>query len=653
MADGLAIPADIFEEMAGMKEILPPSNKVKEENVQSEKKITNFDETRLKKAAKAFISKPQKQLASSFYKVAKYIQSLQKADAPKVRKPRKIEVTIINKESAAEAEARENTKKSSIWRKAIKVAWKAFKFLLKKIVKFVFKHVFKVAAKAIKFLFKLVKKFAKVFAKVFVKTLKAVIKLLLKLVKFVYKSIKVLIKVIWRIITKLFLRGKPMKKVFSSEPPPLSMKQPTLNAHENKMKLKMKAPAKKSTFIFKAVKKIFNVFAKLLWKIISKVFGKIINKVLNVIVKMIVKFVMGQVIGSLLPGIGNLIMGAASMALFVYDIMGIVSFVNEVSNQVSELSKDFGADPEEDDEDDEDVEDDEENEVDNMDLSQVQAYMKKLEENNQAQTEEYFQAKGRYLELLSEEYRKSGDNETADIIAAAMETGEINANAAETIANGSVNPGDGIKKLDLSKLQQVLLERQRNKSAKKYENKAKNVFDESEIEALLTGEVDKGPMWISIWREFMWFIKGKIPLRLDKQLYINICSEIVSPHIKPQHYVFNIEPKWWFETQEQRYDRVSAGETKILDEENEGVWNRPNKHDFSPQAKFNEVISIVDTYKFDINKDTEDYQESKQVENFVQKEKLFKWMDILDEVSVRHKRIDEHDIPLLGRMLFQ
>ena len=125
------------------------------------------------------------------------------------------------------------------------------------------------------------------------------------------------------------------------------------------MKLKLKAPVKKQSFIFKAFKKAFKMVTKLFWKIISKIFGKIIKKSIKVIIKIIVKFIAMQVLGSLLPGIGNAIMAVASMAMFVFDIIDLVGFMREVGDSVKSLEGEIikEAEPDEDDEEEEDEED--------------------------------------------------------------------------------------------------------------------------------------------------------------------------------------------------------------------------------------------------------------------------------------------------------
>ena len=99
MAEAKSIPADIFEEMAGMREITPPKSAASEENVKSETIVTPLDEGRLFKASVAFVSKVQKKLVKGFYKVAKRIVELQKGNPYSPSTIRKnIKYAVMDKE---------------------------------------------------------------------------------------------------------------------------------------------------------------------------------------------------------------------------------------------------------------------------------------------------------------------------------------------------------------------------------------------------------------------------------------------------------------------------------------------------------------------------------------------------------------------------
>ena len=83
MASDREIPADIFEEMAGMKEVEIPATNSSAENVEKETIITPIDEARLKAASLSLLSKIQRKLVKGFHKVAKELLALQKKEAKK------------------------------------------------------------------------------------------------------------------------------------------------------------------------------------------------------------------------------------------------------------------------------------------------------------------------------------------------------------------------------------------------------------------------------------------------------------------------------------------------------------------------------------------------------------------------------------------
>ncbi len=619
MAAELSIPADIFEEMAGMKEITPPPSPTGEQNVNSERIVTPIDEARLKVASRAFFSKIEKKFVKTLNKVAKKLLSYQKQDAPpKIKRPKNILVKIIINESPAETEGRENAKDAKKNESILTKAWKAFKFILKKLLGFVVKHLVKKAIKiilaAMKKMLKAVKKAVKVAFRVFKRTIK-------KIAKWIFKSVKALVKVIWKLIKKLFFRGKASAKHFTGEPNNKDMGDPSLSRKKNKMGLKMKGIKKKESFIMKALKKLFKKIVKPLQKLITKVFKKIIMKIIKTIVKMIVKFIAMQVIGSLLPGIGNAIMGAASMALMVMDIIGIVNFVQGISRDVTSLADEVEPDADEGDGPDDDGPD-----FDEMSMQEVQAFMKNLEQQGQTASDDYYDAKARYLELLAEQYEKEGDIEGLELIEQAMETGRVPTEGAPE-HNGPEDP-DAIKKLDISALQKELQRRKEAQAKRKYENKRKNVFDESEMNILLKGEEDGGPMWMSIWREIMWFTKQGIWDRywVEPERFNKICYEELGSNIVPRKYTYTNEPQWWYETKEQRDERVEKGRNKILNEENSEY---SEKEELKDQLKFDEVIDKVDKYKFNTMEVSFQYRKEKINEINAQRTKHNKLLEAL------------------------
>lgn len=644
MAEDKSIPADIFEEMAGMKEITPPKSAKSEENVKSERIVTPINEERLFKASIAFVSKVQKKLVKGFYKVAKRLVEIQNDAAPKMPKKQgwNIFAKIIINETPAETSARETSEAFNPFTLKLKLIWAGIKLAVG-VLFALSKWIIKLAAKVIKTVLKIFGKIAKVIGKVFGRVLRVLVRTITKISKFIFKSVRKIVKAIWNIVRKLFFRGKPMAKQFKNEPSPKSMDQPALTKEKNKMKLKMKAPKNKSNFIMKAVKKIFKMLGKILWKIISKVFGKIIKKIIKVIVKMIIKFIAAQVIGSLLPGIGNAIMGAASMALMVMDVIGIVGFIHETSETVVELSEGIKPDPEEAD----DAEDDAD--IDEMNMAEVTKLMADLEAQNKTNSEEYIEAKGRYLELLAQEYEDSGDLEGAEIIRIAMETGVIGGNLEDAPIPQSENESDeALRSLDLNQLNKALREHQERAAERKWKNKHENIFDESEMKTLLQGEVDKGPMWAAIWNDVMWWIRNHLNVRFDKDLYWDICKSIVGPHIMEQVWHYNIKPEWRYETEDERNSRVAEGESRIAEADD---WKNVKNEEFKEQDKFSDVIDKAEHYRFDVREESQQYSDSKSLEMYLQKVKLFKWEDVLEGVKIRNKILIERNIETVKNLV--
>lgn len=635
MESALHIPADIFEEMAGMKEIVPPKNDNKEENVKTERLVTPINEKRLKTASLAMISKVQKNLCKSFYKVAKKLLSYQQKDSPIKTKGQKIEVLIRITESVSKTAAKIFSRSFKLFKGLLGIAWKALKVAIRTLFNLI-KWLAKLTVKIIGKLLKTFATIARAAGRVFARAFKHLGRMILRMSAHIFRMMKLILKAIWLIIKKLFFRGKPMLKMFKGEPADKPMKQPTLSKKKNKMKLKLKAIGKKSLFIMKVVKKAFKAFGKIVWKIIKKIFSKVILKIVKTITKMIVKFIASQVIGSLIPGLGNLIMGALSMTLMALDVIAIVQFVKGVSKETA-----FLADEIEEEEDDEEDDDDEEGEsgpdINEMGINEVNDFMKNLAANGKENSPEYLEAKTRYLSILMESYESSGDEEISQMIEIAMKTGQIPATLDKTI--DALPEKEGIKKLDLKKLQIAIAKREKELIKIKLEAKSKNVFYDKEINSLLTGEVDGGPVWISIGQNILWYVKVNLPLRFPGiDLFKKICQEVTAPYPKDTLLDYKFESEWTYESKAQRKSRVKSGSNKILNDENKD-YHYSSVEEFGPQDKFDTVIDRVHRYKFSIKDDVQRVTDTKVGENILQKYKYFRWEEILEILANKEDKI--------------
>lgn len=619
----MRIPADIFEEMAGMKEVSVAND---DDNVNAEKKITPFNHERLKEASVPFISFSKKKLVKSFEKIAKTLLKLQKAQAPnlkKSKKPSKIFVKITRVLSKNESEGKKASKLSISDFSPAKLAWKAIKFAVKILFK-LSKWVFSLGKNTFTSILKVMGKLAK---KLFVKIIKPIAKLiggvLKKVISWAFKQCGKVATSIWNIVKRLFFKGKPAPQVFDGEPKPESMDQPHNKKGKKSMKLKVKAPKKKENAIMKYFKKGMKKIFKVSGKILKKIFGKIIKKIIKTLVKLVVKFFAMQAIGSLLPGIGNAIAFGAFMVTAVTTVMGIIDFIEEVSNDVKSAASEINESEEEDEEED-DIENEESIDLNGMSIAEIHSYMLEMEEANNTSSMEYIQAKQQYLNLLANDYENAGDIEGAQIIRAAMKSGSLD--GTNVTIGTDANP---ISTLNIADLQKKLMLYRKKVVEQKYKVKKTNVLDESEIKILLTGEEDGGPMWMSIWREFIWFVKGKLYDRLEIDQYQNICSEVMTPHIRPHTYFFDGRSKWVVETQDQRNERVEKGRSKILETQND-TYKKPNLTDFTQPMKFSKVIDVVNDYKVNFNETTGEYQNAKQKEVEAQEIKHDKCIDILE-----------------------
>lgn len=733
MGAELSIPANIFDEMAGMKDTTPPKTQAAEENVKSEPKTSEINQGRLTLASHAFFAKVQKQFISKLYTVYKKLLSYSKQTSPSLFSLKGLKRFIPFRRSEEDDEGEDQEKSSfisKIWeaiKKGFKILWKIIKWIFKQIVKRIIKNVLKPifeklwnwvkkffskgdAADApkkkpglmsrimekpkqlwnntkekiknfinkikntvqkvmnsirsminkitspvrkvkelIKNIFEKFKTHAKNVINTIKQRLRALVnsikkaakkvlqllkKQLKKFKKVIFKAMKKVLASIWKIVKKLFFKGKPMLKMFTGEPKAQSMNNPSLSKKDNHMNLKMKGPKKKESFIMKAVKKVFKKFIKPIGKLIKKVFGKLIKKLIKTIVKMVVRFIAAQVIGSLLPGIGNAIAMAACMAMMVAEAVGMVDFISGIGNDISQISEEMSEiEPEEPDEPDDDFVETptgkvkQEEHTAKMAMDQLKATIDQLEKEGKTNTIEYYNAKSNYLHTLAEQYRKGGDSETAEIIEAAIKYGRVPQEGELNLQPGGTA---GVRNLNLEELQAEIARNRAEKAKIKYENKKENVIDDSEIDTLLKGEEDGGPMWTSIWREIIWFIKLRQPERLEQERYQNICNELMAPHLKPQHLEYNPPPQWVLETEEEKNARITKGEELLYQET--GQYVDPKKDNYDNKPRYEEVISKASNYKFNTLDATYAYRKVKTKEINAQREKHNKLLKGLETI---------------------
>ncbi len=618
------IPANIFDEMAGFQE---PSKKssIVEENITKSQVEVEINQKRLKISSNFFLSKVEKELVKGFRNVAKELIKLQKKETPLSN------IEIIEHDIVSDIEEDEGFSIVKLIKKIITfIIRKAINGFIKvsNIFKSLSKWVFDKAKSAASNIFKFLGKVAGKIASKVASIGKSLSKTIGKLTRTAFNHAKKFLKQIWKIVKNLFLRGKTKKKVFPNEPGTMDMSQPPAPKGKKSMKIKLKAPKKRSSFIFKAIKGIFGKVFKFFKRLINKFFGKIIKFAIKTFVKFVVRFFAMQAAGSIIPGVGNIVAGLISVGTGIATVLEVVDFVKST---VKEFKSSKGEEDkeEEDDKDDEEEKEDEEEKlvIEKTDIDGIRAYMQKMEEQNQITSEDYFKAKKHYLKLLSEEYKNAGDDDTAAILISISQTGVTP--SGSTIHIG-LNQGE---KLNFAKLETLLAETQDKFIRNKRAEQKTNVFATSEINVLLTGEEDKGPMWVSIWQNFIIYIRDNIPYRLDPKLYYDICKEIVSPHIYPRKYSFKIEADKRNETAEEKSARIAAGEALI--NKDEYSYTKLTNKDFKQKEKFETVINKANKLKFNLRSESRSYEEERKNSNFLQGSKLQKWYSIFQILSTR------------------
>jgi hypothetical protein len=628
------IPANIFDEMAGLKDndLAPVENNTSDVNPSAS---INF--SRLRAASIPFLSKIQKKFVKQLYSLGKlFLLYNNPLKTSKKIKKNIVHVKIIVLEPKGydsikkEVKEREKTKSffERAWDFVLKCLKKLFRYGIKRLV-----------SNSIKKIFNKLKKLSRNTKKGVRKGIRTLTKTIRLITKIVFKSIKKLIKTIWKLISKLFFRGRASNKMFDGEPSPSSMNDPSPARNKNRMRLRMRGIKRKESFIMKAFKRIMKAFMKFIKKLCSKVLKKIIKKIIKIVVRIIIKIVAAQVIGSIIPGLGNIIMGAISAAMVVIDVLDIVNFITDVSKTVANLSSELAADVSNSAEDaEEDAEEEgelkDELNIDEMSMEEVHALMRGLENRRLTSLQEYTLAKTRYLNLLAEQYAKEGNEEISELILNAMNgpegtPGEINGRPSSNVAN-----------LDLSALEEEINKRLALRITRKYENKRVNIFDDSEITTLLTGEEDEGPMWVAIWREFMWFIKLNMPIRLDKSKYEQAANSVLMPHLTTLNFNFNVPSVWKLANDEEKNKIIEDATNKIATE-NVSEFINYESDTIPQQSKFNDVIDRSNHYKFDALSVTHSYRIEKTKEVNAQRTKHNKLLDCLltlaDKRGIKHE----------------
>ena len=545
----LRMPADIFEEMAGVREIVPVQSDTAEGNVNLPKQKTPIDENRLQQVG-FIIVKAVPEFKNHILKLAKKLKDMQAPPAPPpkpkgLRNP--ITVTIHLFESAAEAGARVLTK---IWEYLLKGVWFVFKLALKAVwwvLKTLVKWAFKLLWSLGKMLIKIFWKLLKMAMKLLWKMMKWITKILWKMMKWVWKMIKKLAKAFWNLMIKLINKIKKKKKQNPKKPDFFrkvgpknlapttpSMKMPKapnqfaepdakMTGMEVKLTEKKAKPfqtnklsakktfsirrkGKRENIIWKLVKGVFNMFLRMLAKIIGKIFSKIIKKLIDTVVRIIVRFVIMQIIGSCIPGLGN------AFALAMTAITAIILIADAV-DFIHGLQKTINSDGVEEDNDDEpdkpDEDDDDEAGPKKLTTNELYSKLTEMELKGEENTAQYNQYKKDYMVQLLKQAEAAGNISEVKALKEAMGIPLDKDSSSATVNVTKIN------NLNLYEFQLDLERRNKETYFKRVEQNKTKLITENEMEEVLVGAEGETD-WLQFWRRVMEFIMHRLPNRYSK-----------------------------------------------------------------------------------------------------------------------------------------
>ena len=687
------LPADIFEEMAGVRDITPIPSPDAEANVNTEVIKTEPDEGRLLQVGYIIVeSIPE--FGDYIQKLAKKLLSFQKKPAPAPKKRPKIAaVTIHIFELVRDTAAKSFIKLWSVIKWILKIAFKVFKLLLKilmKLAKWAFKLMWKVA----KFLIKVFWKVLKLALKVLTKVLKVFVKVMWKLMKAVFRALVKLGKAFWNLMIKLFNKIKKKKKKKKEEdfywtkepkmmnPKVASPKMPKGPAIATEMQPKMgsksveiffkKAKAmkvqkikispvpkipgikkKRESMLWRVLKKILNPFFKMLGKLIKKVFMKIIKKLIGTVVKLIVRFIINMAL-ALIPFGGPLLMmmaNAISTLLLITEAVEFIRDLNGAINSAGEGNMD----------DDNDSEEEEERELDDSDLPKAQRPLNahelrlKLEQARDEGREnaaENLQYKREYMTHMLQQAQAENNAEEVKKWKEIMGIPEDSDSTTATISD------EELLKLDFETVQKELANNYEKQYYDRKEINKHRVIGPAELEEVLVsadGETD----WMTVWRQMIIYIRDKVIYRTKMNPYRWYAWNAMRGQSFKIVWTVKYPNVWWPQRKANRINNFvrDSLETYILLDKIKrttaaiarsmlrwamfGPW-----YLFSVGAYYltKKVIGAVDKellirkHKSDLWRETADIREEESRRNRYQRKKLSRWIDVLEVLSDKLER---------------
>lgn len=585
----LRMPADIFEEMAGVREVIPEQSSIAAANVNVETHKTPVNESRLQSSAN-FLFQKADDFKEYLLKLAGLIFSEQTEQPVSKSKPKKNNTFNIKKHlqylgialfalSKVAPLVAEKTKQTvQFFYDLIKTIFhwvtKAVLWLmgtLSDILKWLGKQLWNI----IKWLGKKIWQLTKWVLQKVGQVLKWLGKQLIKFMRLIMCSIKKLAITIWGIISKLFhrVRDKMSKKYFPKEPAamqltPVPEKLPTMvmvsgdyefempeerakempiteNKGENfngkmpncKQQFKKTGPNQENR-IWYLIKKLLIKAVQFFWRMLKKFFP-VIQKAIGMVVKIIIRFTINLILSAFALAAAPIIAASLTAINAITFVTGLVSFVGGVANTIEGMS-DMGDFSESD-----MISDDAPSSTDEMRSNKEKAmttadWKRRLDEMEAKHMENsvaYAAVKSKYISNLILQAEQNGNIEEAKRLRKALKLPET----------GSFD----IYSLNLSSISSFDLDKHLKEEAKRTEEKmkryneiAKNeIIAKDEMEELLIGSNGE-PDWLLIVQRLVEGLRDRIIQICQKDLYINAVDEATKNSNKQLVTYYKFKSTW-------------------------------------------------------------------------------------------------------------
>ena len=701
----LRMPADIFDEMAGVREVVPARSGIAEANVNFETQYTPVIEERLHNASQFLFAKAGEfkkyiiKLAKQFQKqqdeedIAKELKkraakkAVQKAIPPMILFWIKLAEFIVNKWP----EIRESITNGfmmiiGIIQFILELIWKAVKWLLGKlwdIVKWVAKKLWEF----VKWIGKKIWQLTKWVLKKVGQLLKWLGKMLWKFMKLIMKGVKKIACAIWNIISKLFhkTRDKITNRFFpkqpkamgmtpkAMDPPPAQMVsgeyefiEPAERAKEMPIKVIEPKPLKdkklfntdcykkpgknKENRIWFLVKKVLMKFAEFIKKMVMKIFGPLINKLIDVVVRTIIQFLINLALSAWALAAAPVIATSLTVVSWITRGIGFITFVSSLADTFKDLDDGTMAmDAEDMGDGGVTAEDDEEKVQRAATIADWRRKLDELEANRLESSAAYAEIKRNYIVGLIQQAEQSGNIAEARRLRAALHLPETGTFNIYNISTASISAFDLDKHLEEEA-------KRTEEKIKRYNKEAQeNIISNDELEELLIG-VNGEPEWMVIVRRLILGLKERLLKIFDKKIYKDSLVDAMGNIEKPKPLNFEFKSTW----QEKRIERAATimdnmeNLFKIFDVIG-GFFNfikskvfdlfEEKEDELKPKSSletYTEIGYIFDKFSINFADSTKKFRETNEELQEKQRVRFLHWLDIL--ILLKTKQIETKQI---------